>query len=89
MSYDMIVNKKFILDASFVPSDLVYPAIPNPKNHQLRQAVSTALKTMNDAAKAKNNISFRVASGYRSYQTQYDLYWGYVAKEGQAKADCR
>jgi D-alanyl-D-alanine carboxypeptidase len=82
----MIVNKKHYLSSTFVPFDLVYPNVSNPKHHQLRATPAAALEQL-VAAAASDGVSLRIVSGYRSYQTQYDLYWGYVATNGQAKAD--
>ncbi len=86
LALDMIANKKHILSSTFEPNDLVHPNISNPKNHYLRQEAATALEQM-AAAASSQGITLRLMSGYRSYWTQYNLYWNYVASSSQSKAD--
>lgn len=86
LALDMIVNKKHVLGSMFEPTDLVRPNIPNPKGHYLRREAATALEQM-AAAASSQGISLRLMSGYRSYWTQYSLYWGYVANHGQTSTD--
>lgn len=86
LAINMIVNKKYVLESTFEPNDLVRPNVPNPKNHFLRREAATALEQMATAASSQG-VSLRVTSGYRSYWTQYDLYWGYVSRHGQTSTD--
>ena len=39
------------------------------------------------AAAYEDGISLYIVSGYRSYDTQYYIYWDYVSSDGQAEAD--
>lgn len=88
----VVVNKKRPLSpATFAPSDLVAPSIPlrlnaNNPEMQVRQVTADALKTMNDQAK-KDNITFMLASGYRSYALQVSVYGSNVKQLGISGAD--
>lgn len=88
----VIVNKKRPLQpTSYEPSDRVTPNVPlRLKNGgtemTLRQAAAEALEQMVNDAK-KDGIQLMLASGYRSFGYQDNLYKGYVARQGQTAAD--
>jgi D-alanyl-D-alanine carboxypeptidase len=82
----MVVNKKYVLSADFVPPDLRAVNVPHTNNHSLRNEAATALERMVNAA-AVDGVRLRLLSGYRSYATQRQLYNNYVATYGRAEAD--
>ena len=87
----VIVNKQHPLSPlDYVPADLTVPNIPLrvPGNDsmQVRKVTAQALETMFAAAKT-DGINLMLASGYRSYTYQVNLYNGYVQSEGQQVAD--
>ena len=69
----LIVNKTYSLPKDYDPGSLSVDA----KN---------AFDEMQNAAK-NDNIKLWIASGYRSYSLQTNLYNSYVLKDGKAKAD--
>lgn len=69
----LIVNKTYSLPKDYNPGSLSVDA----KN---------AFDEMQNAAK-NDNIKLWIASGYRSYSLQTNLYNSYVLKDGKAKAD--
>src|SRR5258708_22988363 len=87
----IVVNKQHRLTPSnYAPTDLVVPNIPlrvpGNESMQVRHVTATALEAMFAAAKTQS-ISLMLASGYRSYAYQVNLYNGYVASMGQTAAD--
>lgn len=87
----VIVNKQHPLSPKdYVPADLVVPSVPLrvPGNDsmQLRKVTADAMTKMFADAKSQG-IDLMLASGYRSYDYQVNLYNGYVKSEGQATAD--
>ncbi|HSW66342.1 MAG TPA: M15 family metallopeptidase [Bacillota bacterium] len=87
----VIVNKKHILNPKdYVPSDLVTPSlalrVPGNESMQMRKATADALTQLFDGAKTAG-FNLMVASGYRSYTYQVNLYGGYVSSIGQTEAD--
>jgi len=91
-AYDMVVNKSRNLSSSYVPEDLVpLDGIPttlqNPEVNQLRKVAYEALKEMFLKAKEEKSFELYARSGYRSYNTQVDLYNSYVSNHGQEAAD--
>ena len=91
-AYDMIVNKERNLSSNYVPEDLVpLDGIPtilkNPEVNQLRKVAYDALKKLFSKAKEEKSFELYARSGYRSYNTQKDLYNSYVANHGQEAAD--
>ncbi len=69
----LIVNKTYSLPKDYNPGGL--------KDEALK-----AFEKMRDDAK-KDNIKLWIASGFRSYETQDELYNYYVEKDGKKKAD--
>src|SRR5690625_72309 len=86
----VLVNKEYSLDENYVPDDLVTVDVPtvleNPEINQLRQVAAEALKSMFDKAK-ESGIHLHARSGYRSYQTQAQLFQNYVERNGEEAAN--
>lgn len=87
----IVVNKQHPLSKqSYAPNDLVIPAVPlrvpGNESMQLRKATAGAVESLFAAARAAS-INLMVASGYRSYDYQVNLYGGYVSSIGQVNAD--
>lgn len=79
----VVVNKKHPNNpADYAPSDLV--SIGN--GQQLRKEAADAMALMQAAATAAG-AGLVMGSGYRSFATQKSVYDGYVATDGQEKAD--
>lgn len=71
----------------YAPKDLVtLPSNLSVKGRRVRQQVADALAVMAEAALA-DGVKLNVDSGYRSYQTQYDLFYRYVKRDGVFKAE--
>lgn len=88
----VVVNKKRPLNPkTYVPTDLVVPNVPlrlaatSPEMH-MRPETAEALQQL-FAAATQAGFALNVQSGYRSYNTQLNLYAYYVAQQGQAAAD--
>lgn len=85
-----VVNKEFSLSEDYAPDDLVTVEVPtvleNPEVNQLRKVAADALKEMFEEAKYED-VYLHARSGYRSYQTQVQLYQRYVEKNGEKAAN--
>lgn len=85
-----LVNKNYSLEDDYVPDDLVTLDVPtvleNPEINQLRKEAADALKEMINSAE-EENIDLYARSGYRSYQTQVQLFNNYVANNGEEAAN--
>lgn len=81
--YLILCNKYHTLKSDYVP-DLV--SLDGYGGGKMERVAAQKFKEMSDDAK-KDGISIYNVSGYRSYNTQKDLYNGYVSRNGQAKAD--
>jgi D-alanyl-D-alanine carboxypeptidase len=88
----VIANKTHQLNpATYAPANLVNPAVPlrlakgNEEMH-LRADAAAALEQLVTSADGQG-IKLMLASGYRSYNFQVNLYNGYVRQQGQAEAD--
>ncbi len=68
----MIANKTYSLPADYDPG--------------VQDDAINAFYEMQSAA-YQEGLELYIVSGYRSYDTQYGLYWGYVESDGQAEAD--
>lgn len=69
----LIANKTYALPSTYAPG-------------ALDKTVLAAFEKMKEDA-AKEGLTLWIASGYRSYDYQKNLYNRYVARDGQAKAD--
>lgn len=86
-----IVNKKRPLPGGYTPADLVAPNIKLrwaaiAESMQVSNAIAPSLESMYQAMKAAG-FDPMLISGYRSEQTQKDLYNSYVSQQGQETAD--
>ncbi|QIM21874.1 hypothetical protein G7075_13310 [Phycicoccus sp. HDW14] len=72
---------------SYVPAGLVAPDVSNPGGGRLRKPAAAALARMFSAARKDGAGRMQVASPYRSYSTQYSVYWNRVRTHGRAYAD--
>lgn len=90
LSIVTLVNKQNSLTESDVPSDLVTVDVPtvleNPEVNQLRKVAANALKSMFDEA-IKDDIHLHARSGYRSYNTQVQLFQSYTDRNGEEAAN--
>ncbi len=83
----VVVNKLRPLNPpSYAPADLVYPQVDNTNGQPLREVASQATEQMVTAAAAEG-LYLRIASAYRSYDTQVSVYGSFVTNQGQAFAD--
>jgi len=86
----VLVSKQHSLDETYVPDDLVTVDVPtvlnNPEVNQLRREAAGALKEMFDKA-SESGIKLYARSGYRSFQTQRQLFDNYAAKHGEEAAN--
>ena len=62
-------------------------ALPSTYNPGLSGTVSSKFNEMAAAAREEKGFSLRIASGFRSYSTQKNLYNNYVNRDGKAAAD--
>jgi D-alanyl-D-alanine carboxypeptidase len=86
----VVVNKhRPLVPATFVPPDLVQPAVSLAVSGEaalLNSTTAGAAEAMFAAAEA-GGVVLTLASGYRSYSTQIATYNTWVSTEGQAAAD--
>ena len=80
----ILVNKQNFLENNYVPENLVRPNIPfledcTEEEMQLQKHAAKALERLVNAAKDEN-ITLIGSSGYRSYQTQVEVYNSYCKK---------
>ena len=86
-SLQVVVNKQRPLSpASFVPSDLAYPELPNANGQPLRLEAALALERMYAEARAAG-VPFAMVSGFRSFELQQQLFANYSAASGVAAAE--
>lgn len=87
----VVVNKGRILPRGYVPADLVVPniSLSGPgasENMRLRKDPAAALEKLDAEAKTEGT-KLMLVSGYRSFNTQLNVYNSYVSLQGQAFAD--
>ena len=80
--YLELTNKECLLDADYVPRDLVNVTVKRVVNGELREKAHEALKAMFDAAEA-DGCTLYAKSLYRSYQTQKTMYANRLEKLGR------
>lgn len=85
-SIQKLINRSHTIPKDYVPADLVVPDVPVYENQQMRREAAEALEEMFAAAR-KDGYDFYLASGYRSYEKQIDIYNEYVAEKGKEEAD--
>lgn len=86
-----IVNKKRPIPEGYVPANLVTPNIKlrwqgAAESMQVSNTIAPSLEEMHRAMTAAG-FDTMLISGYRSVQTQAELYNNYVAQSGQEEAD--
>jgi len=88
--YLVLVDKRHLLDAGYVPPDLVslgdYPLAVSRKDLSLRKAIMPDVLAMAAAARAEG-VTILFSSSYRSYDYQRTVYEREVRAYGQAAAD--
>ncbi len=85
-SITVLVDKTHKLPKDYVPSDLTTPYLNSTSDViQLRSEAGTKAKEMKDAAAAAG-VTLVVSAGYRSYETQAELYQDRVDLVGEEKA---
>ncbi len=72
-SITVLVNKNHSISASYVPGDLVTVDLPSTRDTQLRSVAAEGLTKLFKAAEAAGHELY-CCSGYRSYETQSELY---------------
>lgn len=87
----ILVNKDNGLNSNYKPSDLKNPNIPFIKStisqeKQMREIASNAIEELFSVAKSEG-VNFLATSGYRSYDTQYEVYMDRVQSKGKVEAD--
>lgn len=87
----LLVNKEHELPKDYVPKDLVAPKVRFNANKGeektfLSETAAHALEQLFAGADA-DGIKLYGVSGYRSYQTQYGLYYRQIYRNGQTYAD--
>ena len=79
----ILVNKSNSLSEDYVPSNLRDLNLPSAIGAtQLKDVAATSLEEMFEDAKQDGHELF-VRTGYRSYQTQYDIFYNNVRKYGR------
>lgn len=83
-----LVNREYMITADYVPEDLVMPNVKRINSSaMMRREAAAALEELFNAAKTEEGYTLVAVSGYRSYQTQQNIYKRRVKSAGQAKAD--
>lgn len=90
--YAFIVNREHPLPDNYVPDDLTFlKHAQNTKSsedkYKLRKVAAEAFDAMCDEAYAKKKLSIVGVSGYRSYDRQYQLYAGYLIRDGVSETN--
>ncbi|BAM47980.1 M15 family metallopeptidase [Amphibacillus xylanus] len=91
-SIEVYLNKNRKLPAGYAPNDLVEPDVSHtkPKGDErrlLRKDAASALETLFSTAFEEEGIELAAVSGYRSHQTQTNIYQGHVNRSGQDYAN--
>lgn len=82
----LIANKTYSLPDTFIPTDPAQPVTSERSNTSLDKTLMENYEIMRrDASNLGLNIY--IASGYRSYNYQLNLYNRYVSQDGKAAAD--
>ena len=83
----ILVNKYNYLDSNYEPDNLIDLDLTyaHKKRQTIEEVKNAFIKMYNDAK--KNNIDLFIASAYRSYEYQKNLYTNYVLTYGQEYTD--
>ncbi|SDK22323.1 M15 family metallopeptidase [Alkalibacterium thalassium] len=89
-SIKVLVNKQYALPEDYSPDDLVTLDLPtvfdDPNLTNMRERAAQALREMFHSAKDEGIVLY-ARSGYRSYQTQTQLFDRYVDRDGLEAAN--
>ena len=85
-SMQKLINRSHTVSPSYVPNDLRVPNVPVYKNQAMRAEAASAMEKM-FAAAAADGYQLYLASGYRSYAEQMEIYENYVKERGKKEAD--
>lgn len=91
-SIEVYLNKNRKLPTGYAPNDLVEPDVSHtkPKGDErrlLRADAASALEALFSTAFEEEGIELAAVSGYRSHQTQTNIYQGHVNRSGQDYAN--
>ena len=82
----LIANKTYSLPSDFIPQDPEVPVTSQRSTTSLDRTLMNAWRTM-QADASSQGLNIYIASAYRSYSYQVNLYNSYVARDGKAAAD--
>ena len=83
-----LINREYMITADYIPDDLGMPDVRrNSSSVMMRREAAEALEALFNAAKEEQGYTLTAVSGYRSYQTQQNIYNRRVKNAGKAKAD--
>ena len=84
-SYDMLVNKYNKLDKDYVPKDLIKvdSKYTTDSNNSGNKVMLENFYKMADDLNKETNLKIYIRSGYRSYESQEDVYDSYLKSYGQ------
>ncbi|MGN0327653.1 MAG: M15 family metallopeptidase [Lachnospira sp.] len=82
----LIANKTYSLPDTFIPTDPAQPVTSERSNTSLDKTLMENYEIMRKDA-ANLGLNIYIASGYRSYNYQLNLYNRYVSQDGKAAAD--
>ncbi|MDD5829237.1 MAG: M15 family metallopeptidase, partial [Lachnospira sp.] len=82
----LIANKSYSLPKTFIPQDPDQPVNADRSSSCLDKTLMSAWRTMQKDATAQG-LNIYIASGYRSYNYQVNVYNRYVSSDGKAAAD--
>lgn len=85
---NIIINKNVTLHSDYVPDDLVVPNVLHTAGNKkmMRKEAAHALEVLFNNAK-KHGYTLIAGSGFRSYDSQKNLYNRYVSTYGKKAAD--
>ena len=81
-----MANKKHKLPEGYAPSDLRVPNVPMNYTMSLRDEAASSIEEMFNDAKS-DGVNLVLGSAFRSQDSQYSIYNGYVARRGVEAAD--
>ncbi|MDO5381972.1 MAG: M15 family metallopeptidase [Eubacteriales bacterium] len=82
----LIANKTYPLPSTFIPTDPAQPVTSERSNTSLDKTLMENYEIMRKDA-ANLGLNIYIASGYRSYNYQVNLYNRYVTQDGKLAAD--
>lgn len=84
--YLLLTNKQNPLSKDYIPPNLRVVNVPSNKTIYIEEETAKAIELMFEKAK-KDNINIMLASGYRSYDYQVNLFGRQVKRLGLEKAN--